>query len=73
MLQNTTNAEEVTITHIFISFCKFCLHAQNQFAQNRRNKTKNAAQFFMRENFGGKSKYIHFIFLAKCTFKVKNV
>lgn len=73
MLQNTTTAEEVTITHIFISFCKFCLHTQNRFARKRSNKTKNAAQFFMPEDFDGESKYIHLILLAKNIFKFKNV
>lgn len=34
-LQNTLNANKATITHIFISFCKFCLYIQNQFTRNK--------------------------------------
>lgn len=55
VLQNTMAVKEITLTHDFISFCKFCFHTHRI---NLRKPKKSAAPIFIFEAFDRESKYI---------------
>lgn len=70
VLQNTIAVQEITLTHDFISFCKFCFHTQNQFAETKIRWRVQPQSAHLKLSI----KQVHLlILLAKNTFKPKNV